>query len=70
VLLRGVEYKGARPSRKKLLEERMDEGVVAQMISDEILREVVWGDPVLHMMKLYSRSIEVLATNAVTGRER
>jgi hypothetical protein len=40
------------------------------MISDEILREVVWGDPVLHMMKLYSRRIEVLATNAVTGRER
>jgi hypothetical protein len=70
VLLRGVENKGARPSRKKNLEERMDEGVVAQMISDEILREVVCGDPVLHLMKLYSRRIEVLATNAVTGRER
>ena len=68
ILLRGVEKKGAEPLRKKKIEDRMDEGVVAQMITDEQLRDVIWGDPVLHMMKLYSRRIEVLATNAVTGR--
>lgn len=70
VLLRGVEKKGAERTRKKKLQDRMDEGVVAQMITDEILRDVIWGDPVLHMMKLYARRIEVLATNAVTGRGR
>lgn len=65
VLLRGVErYTGGkRPAR-----ERMDEGVVAQMVSDDLLRGVVWGDPVCHMMRLYARRIEVLATNAVMGR--
>lgn len=64
VLLRGVEGHEIRGGRK----ERRDEGVVAQMISDELLRGVVWGDPVCHMMRLYARRIEVLATNAVMGR--
>ena len=69
ILLRGMEKKGAEPSKnKKNIEDRMDEGVVAQVITDEQLRDVIWGDPVMHMMKLYSRRIEVLATNAVTGR--
>lgn len=70
VLLRGVERKGVESKRKKKLEEKMNEGVVAQMITHELLREVIWGDPMLHIMKLYSRRIEVLATNAVTGRGR
>lgn len=68
VLLRGVAKKGSEQTRKKKMQERMDEGVVAQMITDEMLRDVIWGDPVNHMMKLYLRRIEVLATNAVTGR--
>lgn len=76
VLLRSVERYESRPNRKKQVQERMDEGVVAQMISDETLRNivhgeavgVVWGDPVCHMMKLYARRIQVLATNAVMGR--
>ncbi|PQE34119.1 class 3 protein [Rutstroemia sp. NJR-2017a WRK4] len=66
VLLRGVDNNGNRPNKK--LEDRMDDGVIAQMISDDLLRGVVWGDPVCHMMKLYARRIEVLATNAVMGR--
>jgi hypothetical protein len=66
VLLRGVE-RYERGGKKKM-QERMDEGVVAQIISDELLRGVVWGDPVCHMMRLYARRIEVLATNAVMGR--
>jgi hypothetical protein len=68
ILLRGLENKAAQPSRKRTIEDRMQEGVVAQIVTDEQLRDVIWGDPVLHMMKLYTRRIEVLATNAVTGR--
>jgi hypothetical protein len=46
----------------------MDDGVQARGITDEQLRGVVFGDPVCHMMKLYERRMEVLATNAVIGR--
>ncbi|KAJ8068287.1 hypothetical protein OCU04_003850 [Sclerotinia nivalis] len=67
ILLRGVDRFGNAEGSKKL-QDRMDDGVIAQMISDELLRGVVWGDPVSHMMKLYARRIEVLATNAVMGR--
>lgn len=64
VLLRSLAvYEGKGKKR-----ERMNEGVVAQVISDEMLRGVVFGDPVCHMMKLYARRIQVLATNAITGR--
>ncbi|KAH8588974.1 Alpha/Beta hydrolase protein [Bisporella sp. PMI_857] len=68
VLLRAVQRYETRPKKKKPIQQRMDEGVVAQMISDEELRGVIWGDPVCHMMRLYARRIEVLATNAVIGR--
>jgi len=68
VLLRGVQNPETRPKKKKQIFERMDEGVVVQMISDQLLRNVVWGDPVCHMMKLYARRIDVLAMNAVKGR--
>ncbi|KAF7897789.1 uncharacterized protein EAF01_008755 [Botrytis porri] len=67
VLLRGVDRLGNAEGSKKL-QDRMDDGVIAQIVSDEVLRGVVWGDPVSHMMKLYARRIEVLATNAVMGR--
>ncbi|TGO37231.1 hypothetical protein BHYA_0102g00170 [Botrytis hyacinthi] len=67
VLLRGVDRLGNAEGSKKL-QDRMDDGVIAQIVSDELLRGVVWGDPVSHMMKLYARRIEVLATNAVMGR--
>ena len=66
--MKSVERYESRPNRKKLVRERMNEGVVAQMITDELLRGVIWGDPVCHMMRLYARRIEILATNAVTGR--
>jgi len=68
VLLRSVERYEKSPSKKKRVQERMDEGVVAQMVSDDLLRGVIWGDPICHMMRLYARRIEVLATNAVMGR--
>lgn len=69
MLLRSVQkYESHSSKKKKETHELMNEGVVAQMISDEILRGVIWGDPVCHMMKLYARRIEILATNAVMGR--
>jgi hypothetical protein len=68
VLLRSVERYEGKPGKKKPVQQRMDEGVVAQMVSDELLRGVVWGDPVQHVMRLYARRIEILATNAVMGR--
>ena len=53
---------------KRKTSDLMNDGVVAQIIDDNLLRGVIWGDPVCHMMKLYARRIEVLATNAVLGR--
>ena len=44
-----------------------EDDVKAQITSDQDLRGVVFGDPVMHMMKIYSRRVEVLATKAVTG---
>ena len=68
VLLRSVKRYETRLNRKKQVHEMMNEGVVAQMVSDDLLRGVIWGDPVCHMMRLYARRIEILATNAVMGR--
>lgn len=49
------------------VEERLDEGVVAQVVTDDLLRGVVWGDPVAHVMRLYSGRVECLAVGAVVG---
>lgn len=67
ILLRGVPRRNTsgKPGEVGLT---MDDGVQARGITDEQLRGVVFGDPVCHMMKLYARRVEVLATNAVIGR--
>jgi hypothetical protein len=36
--------------------------------TDEMLRDVVYGDPLCHTMTLYSRRIELLATRAATAQ--
>lgn len=66
VVLRSGNPAATRAKRTKSLEERLAEGVVAQVVSDEQLRDVIWGDPVCHVMKLYAARIEVLAVGAVT----
>ncbi|KAF2803632.1 alpha/beta-hydrolase [Mytilinidion resinicola] len=43
------------------------EDVEAVTVNDQTLRQVVFGDPVCHMMKLYNKRIKILATRAVTG---
>jgi hypothetical protein len=72
VVLRSGDPRGSRvkegKNKKTTVEERLHEGEVAQMVSDDQLRRVVWGDPVAHMMRLYAGRIEVLAVGAVTGR--
>jgi hypothetical protein len=69
VVLRSGDPKARLRSKKKTtVEERLHEGVVAQIATDEQLREVIWGDPVAHMMRLYAGRIEVLAVGAVTGQ--
>ncbi|OQV01197.1 hypothetical protein CLAIMM_06596 [Cladophialophora immunda] len=42
--------------------------VTASLVKDEQLRQVVFGDPLVHSMNLYARRIEILAVRAVTGR--
>ncbi|KAK3995600.1 Alpha/Beta hydrolase protein [Cladorrhinum sp. PSN332] len=68
VVLRSGDPKSRSKGRKKTVEERLNEGVVAQITSDEQLRKVIWGDPVAHVMRLYAGRIETLAVGAVTGR--
>lgn len=53
---------------EKVSKENLEEDVRAEIATDQQLREVVFGDPVMHMMKVYARRIEVLATKAVTAR--
>ena len=44
------------------------ENVDACGIADTELRGVVFGDPVMHFMDLYSRRIDALARDALTRR--
>lgn len=44
------------------------ENVTAGVVKDEQLRQVIFGDPLVHSMDLYAKRIEALAVRAVTGR--
>ena len=59
VLLRGKGGQDAETAR--------EDDIKAEITSDYELRGVVFGDPIMHMMKIYSRRVEVLATRAVVG---
>lgn len=52
---------------RDVVQERLAQGVVAQTVTDEQLRGVIWGDPVCHVMRLYKLRVETLAVGAVTG---
>ncbi|KAI9893718.1 MAG: hypothetical protein M1814_005934 [Vezdaea aestivalis] len=48
---------------------RGEESVVrAFVLDDELLRGVMFGDPIMHMMRVYARRVERLATDAVKGK--
>lgn len=42
--------------------------VTASIVKDEQLRQVMFGDPIVHAMDVYATRIEALAVRAVTGR--
>lgn len=42
--------------------------VTASIVTDEQLRQVIFGDPIMHQMEVYRRRVEALAVRAVTGR--
>ena len=42
--------------------------IKADITCDQQLRGAVFGDPVMHMMSVYARRVEVLATKAVTAK--
>ena len=46
-----------------------DDDIAAQIATDENLRGMVFGDPLRHMMSLYARRVQVLATKAVTAAQ-
>lgn len=68
VILRSGDAKANKAKGRRTVEERLNEGVLAQVATDEQLRNVVWGDPVCHVMRLYAGRIETLAVGAVTAR--
>ena len=47
---------------------RREDDVKAEITCDQELRGVVFGDPVMHMMKVYAKRVEILATKAVTAK--
>lgn len=53
---------------RRTLDERMREGVIAQTAEDEDVRGVIWGDPLCHVMRFYSRRVEALAVEAITAK--
>lgn len=46
----------------------VEDDVKAEITCDQELRGVVFGDPVMHMMKVYAKRVEILATKAVTAK--
>lgn len=69
MVLRSGDPKSRLKGKGKTVEERLNEGVVAHVVaSEEMLRGVVWGDPLMHVMKLYKGRIETLAVGAVTAK--
>ena len=46
----------------------VNDDVKAEITCDQELRSVVFGDPVMHMMKIYAKRVEILATKAVTAK--
>ncbi|KAI9815503.1 MAG: hypothetical protein M1827_002637 [Pycnora praestabilis] len=67
VLLRGSGPPSTKEGQQHQ-QQQQEADVRACVTSDEQLRGVVFGDPVMHMMKVYRARVEVLATNAVMAK--
>ncbi|KAI6781152.1 Phospholipase-like protein [Emericellopsis cladophorae] len=68
VVLRSAKSSDGAPKDRMTIRDRLDEGVVASVCTDDQLRGLIWGDPVAHLMKLYAGRIEMMAVKAVTVR--
>ena len=73
VLLRSVEERAGEgvgkqgKKSKKTKEQKMEDGVLAQWVTDDLLRGAIFSALDVHKMEVYRRRVEVLATNAVVG---
>jgi hypothetical protein len=66
VVLRSATSSKNQQHRDRMpIQERLAEGVVANVCRDDQLRGVIWGDPAAHMMTLYAGRIDMLAVSAV-----
>ncbi|KAF1972307.1 alpha/beta-hydrolase [Bimuria novae-zelandiae CBS 107.79] len=54
---------------RQKLESTQEEDIEAVTVEDEMLRKVVYGDPVKHQMSMYKRRVELIATKAVTATD-
>ncbi|EGX89033.1 Lipase, class 3 [Cordyceps militaris CM01] len=68
VVLRSGDPMASPGPGERTVEDRLAEGVRAQTCDEAVLRGVIWGDPVAHMMGLYAARIETLAVAAVKGQ--
>ena len=48
--------------------KKESEAIRACIVTDEQLRQVIFGDPMMHQMEVYKRRVEALAVRAVTGK--
>ncbi|KAF1847296.1 alpha/beta-hydrolase [Cucurbitaria berberidis CBS 394.84] len=55
--------------RQRIGSKRGEEDVEAVTVDDEMLKKVVYGDPLKHQMRVYRRRIEGIAVRAVTARQ-
>ena len=46
----------------------LEDDVKAEVTCDAELRGVIFGNPMMHMMNVYARRVEILATKAVTAK--
>jgi hypothetical protein len=70
VVLRSAKGSSDTPKDRMTIRDRLDEGVVASVCTEDQLRGLIWGDPVAHLMKLYAGRIEMMAIKAVTVRNK
>jgi hypothetical protein len=43
------------------------QNISAVTASDEALRGILFGNPLMHMMKVYRERVDILAARAITG---
>lgn len=54
---------------RQRLASKNEEDVEAVTVDDEMLKKVVYGDPLKHQMMMYKKRIDSIATRAVTAHE-